>query len=104
MNAASVCSPSFGSEAHNHPDRADREGGEQGPRPHIGDKMIVTKEGSSLAGSIVIVVDPWWNGMLKVDGGGIIKSYLPSDLEPISHEDAMELDEYGDAKPDTGMS
>ena len=53
------------------------------PSMQIGDKLIVRKEGSSLVGKIVTVVDPNWNGMVKVDFGGSVKSYAPSDLEPV---------------------
>ena len=50
-------------------------------RPQVGDKLIVRKAGSSLAGNTATVLEADWNGMVKVDCDGVIKSYPVADLE-----------------------
>ena len=53
----------------------------------VGDKMVIIKEGSTMIGCVVTVLDPYWNGMIKVENHGKIRSYTRGDLKSHDPED-----------------
>ena len=47
----------------------------------VNDIAVIVKPGSSKFGERVTVIDPNWNGMVKVVHGGDTKSFLPDHLQ-----------------------
>ena len=69
------------------PRLSSKSGNEAENKFQVGEKVTVVKAGSSKWGSIAIVTQSNWNGMVKVELNGATKSYWPKEIEKVDEDE-----------------